>query len=127
MNEYIVTVVIGTEYLYLVQANTEAHAHAIIGEYDQTPNDPNAHLIDELESEAGRAITDCKVFHRPTCPTCEETIYDCEAHSEYAFQVKDALTTLAATCNETMSEYIHEALNAYLIHGISPCNAESKA
>jgi predicted HAD superfamily Cof-like phosphohydrolase len=127
MSEYLVTVVIGTEYLYLVEANNEEHARDIIEAYEQTPNDPNHLRIEELETEAGRAITEVLEFERPTCDTCEELQIVCEAHSEHAAVIKDALTRLASECNDTMSEYIHEVLDSYLTHGVSPCNTESKA
>lgn len=121
---YKVTLIIGNEYEVIIKAANHQDAYDIAFDWDETEENPA--IISTEEIDVGRTVKTVEIYN-DICSCCQQTKYDCEADSERAFQVKDALTMLASQSNETLSEYIHEALEHYLIHGISPCNAESKA
>lgn len=123
---YKVTLIIGNEYEIIVKAANASDAWNIAQEWDASDEPKNDSIISTEEIEVGRRIESVEIFN-DICSCCQQTKFDCEADSERAFQVKDMLTLLAQESNETISEYIHEALEAYLTYGVSPCNAESKS
>ena len=123
---YKVTLMIGNEYEIIVKAANASDAWDIATEWDESDETENNSIISTEEIEVGRRIDSVEIFN-DICSCCQQTKFDCEADSERAFQVKDLLTHLAQESTEENSEYIHEALEAYLTYGVSPCNAESKS
>ena len=128
MEQFTVQIVIGTEYLYLVDAEDALHAEYIMQRYDQTPTDKFSNHVTELEHEAGRAIVKITEFHHPPCSICGEAQLDCIASSVEAGEIKNTIETLYnRNNNEEIREHLTTVLNNYLTHGVSPCNDHSRA
>ena len=125
MPTYLVKLIIGTEYLLDVEADTAQQVHDRVDNYDPTEID-NDHIV-QLENETGRAILQIDEYTLPTCPVCEETKFLCEAHSEHTHQLVDIVQDLIKQSNENIAEYLTEMLQEYLVHCVSPCNAHSRA
>jgi transcription termination factor NusB len=125
MTTYLVKVIIGTEYLLDVDADSIQQVHDRVENYD--PNEFQHDHIVQLENETGRAIVQVEEYTLPTCPTCEETKYLCEAHSKHTSQLIDIVQNLIKQSNENISEYLTEMLQEYLVHCVSPCNRYSRA
>ena len=125
MTTYLVKVIIGTEYLLDVDADSIQQVHDRVENYD--PNEFQHENIVQLENETGRAIVQIEEYTLPTCPTCEETKYLCETNSEHTHQLVDIVQHLIKQSNENISEYLTEMLHEYLVHCVSPCNAHSRA
>jgi hypothetical protein len=121
---YKVTLIIGNEYEIIVKAADYQDAYNIAFDWDET--EETSSIISTEEIDVGRTVKTVEIFN-DICSCCQQTKYDCEADSERAFQVKDLLTLIAQGSTEENSEYIHEALEAYLTYGVSPCNTESKS
>ena len=125
MTTYLVKVIIGTEYLLDVDAENIQQVHDRVENYD--PNEFQHDRIVQLENEIGRAILQIEEYTLPTCPTCNESKYDCEAQSEHTHTLIDIVQQFIEQSNENISEYLTEMLQEYLVHCVSPCNAHSRA
>ena len=129
MKQYVVEVVIGTEYVLLIKANNESHAHDIARQYDdnQTQNTPN---VTELEREAGRAINNVSEFNHPPCSECGESQLDCEANSIETGEIAQTIETLRehyTKVNDDTARHLAIVIDGYLTNSVSPCNRYSRA
>ncbi len=129
MQQYIVEVVIGTEYLLLIEANNESQAHDIARQYND--NEPNSYgNVSQLEHDAGRAVVSVSEFNHPPCSECDEAKLDCEANSVETGEIVQTFEELRAhytKVNDDTARHLAIVIDGYLTHVVSPCNRYSRA
>lgn len=125
MTQYLVEVVIGQEYLLLIEADNESKAHDFARQYTRDGNFPN---VSELEQEAGRAIVSVSEFNHPPCSICNEAYLDCVAESVATGELVNTINTLyKQNQNAEVRQHLVQVLDGYLTHVVCPCNTHSRA
>ena len=126
MTTYHVEVVIGTQYLLQVEADNEQQLHDRVDHYD--PNYLHGFIV-PMENETGRSVISIKEFIEPICQTCQETKTECNVNSVLTGEIVQTFDYIQrySQLNEDTKEHLSIVLNAYLTHGVSPCNNYSRA
>jgi hypothetical protein len=127
MQQYFVEVIIGTTYELLINVNNEQEAHNIAGFIN--PEDKYTHVT-RINKEPGRAILALREFNQPPCDICNEAKLDCDAASVKTGEIVQTFRNLIsplATTSEDEAHHLSIVLDAYLTHGVSPCNMYSRA
>lgn len=126
MTQYLVEIVIGTEYLLLIEADNESKAHDLARQYHTGGNYPT---VSELEHEAGRAVVSVSEFNHPPCPVCQEAKNDCDANSVETGEIVQTFQQLHdhyTKMNDDTAHQISIVLDGYLTHCVSTCNTYSR-
>ena len=127
MTTYLVKVIIGTEYLLDVEADTAQQIHDLVDHYD--PSEIDSDHIVQLENETGRAILQIDEYTLPDCPVCEESQTDCTANSVETGEIVQTFKQLHdhyTKLNDETANQLSIVLDGYLTHCVSTCNTYSR-